>query len=69
MGAIGVDGDKISIAIEGFVPVLAFEFGVRDIHDDIISESTGGAIEEHFFQDTFAVVFGIVQRPGLVGEV
>jgi hypothetical protein len=69
VGAIGVDADEISIAIEGFVPILPFEFGVRDIHGDIVSESSCRAIEEHFFQDAFAVVFGIVQGSFFVGQV
>ena len=69
VGAIGVDGAMVSVSIDGFVPIFSFEFGVSDIHGDIISEVSGGAIEEKFFQDSFAVIFGVVDGSFVVGEV
>ena len=69
MGTIGVDRDQVAIAIEGFGPILPLELRIGDVHGRIIGQASGGAIEQHFFKNPFAVVLRVVPRPRFVGPI
>ncbi len=67
--AIGVLLDQVTVRVEGFVPVLPLELGIRDLHGDIISDGAGWTVEPDFIHHPFAVVLGVVQRLFIVRKV